>query len=323
MRRLFLSALTCLCLGAGFPAEAQDKASLRLNWLAYGFHAPFYLGVERGIYKQNGIDLTVGEGQGSGRAVQAVAAGSDTFGLADGTAIVGTAAKGAPVQAVMGIMNRSPNGVIVRKDSGITDLKGLEGQTIAATTGEAGLVVFPAVLRSQKIAPDAIRFLRVDGAAKLVAVLEKRAVGVLGGIENQALILEQRGLPVTTMLYSDLGVNSIGLAILATSDTIKNNPDLVRRFTVATRASFELAAREPEAAIAALSAIKPNLERDLSLAQLKAGLKLMASPRGPNQPVGWMAAEDWSETLALMKEFQNLETTMPAEAFWTNAYLPK
>lgn len=323
MRRTLLAVLFGLSLaglGSGGVARAEDKVTFRLNWLAYGFHAPFYYGVSAGIYKAHGIALEIGEGQGSGRAVQAVAAGSDMFGLADGTAIVGGASKGAPVQAVMGIMNRSPNGVIVRRDSGITDLKGLEGQTIAATTGEAGLVVFPAVLRSQKMAPDTVRFLRVDGATKLVAVLEKRAAGVLGGVENQALILEQRGLPVTTLLYSDLGVNSIGLAILTTTDLEKKNPDLVRRFIAATRESFERAAKEPDAAVKALLVVKPTLDPALSVAQLKTGLPLMQSPHGAGKPVGWMAPEDWVETLSLMKEFQGLETNEPATFFWTNSF---
>lgn len=326
MRRRILAAVAAAMLATALQvgaARADDKASLRLNWLAYGFHAPFYLGVAKGLYRAQGIDLTVGEGQGSGRAVQIVAAGSDTFGLADGTAIVSGAAHGVPVVAVMGIMDQSPNGVIVRKDSGITTLAGLKGETLAATTGEAGLTVFPAVMRSQKIPADAIRILRVDGAAKLVAVLEKRAVGVLGGIENQALILEQRGLPVTTLLYSSLGVNSIGLAILTTGDTAKANPDLVRRFVAATRVSFELAAREPDAAIDALLAVKPTLDRGLSMAQLQTGLPLMRSTHGPDKPVGWMAPEDWAETLALMKEYQGLETDMPASAFWTDAFLPR
>lgn len=321
MRR-WLAALAVLCL-LPLAARAEDAASLRLNWLAYGFHAPFYFGVAKGIYRAHGIGLAIGEGQGSGRAMQIVAAGSDTFGLADGTAIVAGAARGVPVQAVMGIMERSPNGVIVRKDSGIATIAGLRGQTIAATTGEAGLTVFPAVLRSQKLPADTVHFLRVDGAAKLVAVLENRAVGVLGGVENQALILEQRGLPVTTLLYSDYGVNSVGLAILATTALEASNPDLVRRFVAATRESFEAAAQQPDAAIDALLAAKPTLDRALSLSQLRTGLPLMQSPHAPGKPVGWMAPEDWSDTLALMKEFQGLETDMPATAFWTDAFLPK
>ena len=323
MHRRLLAAVIGTFLAIAAPARAEDHVTFRLNWLAYGFHAPFYLGAARGLYKAQGIDIEIGEGQGSGRAVQAVAAGSDMFGLADGTAIVGGAAKGAPVHAVMGIMNRSPNGVIVRRDSGITSLAGLKGLTLAATTGEAGLIVFPAVLRSQKLPTDFVTFLRVDGATKLVAVLEKRAAGILGGVENQALILEQRGLPVTTLLYSDLGVNSIGLAIFTTTDLEKRNPDLVKRFTAATRASFELAAREPEAAIKALLAIKPTLEADLSLAQLKAGMTLMRSANAPAAPLGQMSERDWADTVALMKEFQGLDTTLPATAFWTNAFLPQ
>ncbi len=321
MTRIILAALAAICLTT--PAHADDKASLRLNWLAYGFHAPFYLGVARGLYKQHGIDLDIGEGQGSGRAVQAVAAGSDTFGLADGTSIVAGIARGVPIQAVMGIMNSGPNGIIVPKASGITDLKGLAGATIAATTGEASLVLLPAVLRAQKLPPDHLRALRVDGAAKLVAVLEKRAAGMLGGIENQAIILDQRGTPTTTLLFSELGANTLGLAILVTTDLAKKDPALIRRFAAATRAAYDLAAKEPEAAIDALVAVKPTLDRALSMAQLKAGMLLMQSPNGRGKPTGVMSDEDWTGTVALMKEFQGLETTLPPTAFWTNEFLPK
>ena len=320
MKRLLLGAMALLWVGT---AHAEDKATLRLNWLMYGFHTPFYLGVEKGLYKQNGIDLTIGEGQGSARAVQIVASGSDTFGLADGGSIIAGATKGAPVRAVMGIMNRSPYGIAIRKDSGITSLKGLQGKTLAATTGEAGLVVFPAILKRNGMAPDSITFLRVDGEAKLVAILQNRVVGILAGIENQALILPKRGLPVTVLGYPELGVNTEGLAIIASQDTLQKSPDLVRRFIRATRAAFELAAKDPEAAIAAGMKVKPDMDHDLALAQLKAGMTLMKSPHGTAQPVGWMAAQDWADTVQLMKDYQDLKTDLPATSFWTDAYLPK
>ena len=325
MRRTFLMAVAAL-VGAGLwamPVHAEDKATLRLNWLLYGFHTPFYLGVDEGFYKRNGIDLTIGEGQGSGRAVQIVASGSDTFGLADGSSIIAGVTKGAPVRAVMGIMNRSPYGIAIRKDSGITTLQGLAGKTLAATTGEAGLVVFPAILKRNNMATDAIAFLRVDGEAKLVAILQNRVVGILAGVENQALILPKRGLPVTVLSYPDLGVNTEGLAILASRDTLQKDPDLVRRFIIATRMAFEAAAKNPEAAIAAGMKVKPDMDHDLSLAQLKAGMTLMQSPHGADQPVGWMAAQDWADTLQLMKDYQDLKTDMPPTAFWTDEFLPK
>ncbi|UFN49445.1 ABC transporter substrate-binding protein [Roseomonas sp. OT10] len=320
-RRQFLAA-SGAALAAPAVAQAPQAASLRLNWLLYGFHAPFLYGVERGLYREAGVDLTVGEGQGSARAVQIVAAGSDTFGLSDGTSIIAGAARGAPLRAVMGIMNRSPFAVIVREDSGIRVMADLRGKTIAATTGEAGLTIFPALLRANKMGADDVRFLRVDGAGKMVATLEGRTVGLLGGFENQALVLPQRGTPVRSLLYADNGVNTVGLAIHTTRETQARNPDLVRRFVAATRRAFEQAEREPEAAIDALLKVKPDFDRALSLAQLKAGMTLMRSARAMDKPIGAMAPEDWSETLALMKEFQELRTDLPAEAFYTNEFAP-
>ena len=87
------------------PAAALDKVSFRLNWYFGGAHSPFQLGLERGYYRDEGIDLTINEGRGSANTVQVVAAGSDTFGLADSSSVVATAAKGAEIKSVMSLLN--------------------------------------------------------------------------------------------------------------------------------------------------------------------------------------------------------------------------
>lgn len=47
------------------PAYAADKVTLMLNWYIYGGHAPFYYGKE-GLFVEQGIDLEIQEGRGSG-----------------------------------------------------------------------------------------------------------------------------------------------------------------------------------------------------------------------------------------------------------------
>lgn len=322
MKRL-MGILAGLAILASVPAAAQEKATLRLNWLIYGFHTPFYLGVERGYYKAEGIDLEIGEGQGSGRAVQIIAAKGDTFGLSDGASIINGVTKGAPIKAVMGIMNTTPFAIIARADSGIKSMKDFEGKTIAATTGEAGLTILPALLKNAKLDPAKINFLRVDGPTKIVAVLEKRAEALLGGSENQPFILEQRGVQSIVFNYADHGVNTMGLAIHVHADTLKDKPKMVEGFIRATRKAFEAAEKDPAAAIAAGLKVKPDMDKDMALKQLQAGLKLVRSKAAPNAPIGTMAQADWTMTLDLMKEFQDLKTEMTASNFFTNDLLPK
>ncbi len=322
MKRLPLFAISILVALAG-SAAAQERATLRLNWLIYGFHSPFYLGVERGYYKAEGIDLEVGEGKGSGAAVQVIGAKGDTFGLSDGASIINGITKGAPIKAVMGIMNTTPFAVIAREDANIKTVKDLEGKTIAATAGEAGLVIMPALIKANKLDESKLNFLRVDGATKLVATLEKKADAMLGGSENQVFVLEQRGLKTTVLNYADYGVNTMGLAIHVHNDTLKDKPKLVEGFVRATQKAFAEAEKDPAAAIAAGMKAKPDMDKDMAMKQLLAGLKLVRSRAAPTAPVGLMQAGDWQMTLDLMKEYQELKTDLKADAFYTNAHLPK
>jgi len=318
MKTLLKLAALALALAIAPAAFAQEKASLRLNWLYYGFHSFFPLGVDKGFYKDEGIELAIGEGKGSGVAVQIVGAKSDTFGLSDGASVIAGATKGAPIVAVMGVMNKSPFAVIARADANIKTVKDLEGKTIAATTGEAGLTIFPSIVQANKLNGDAIKFVRVDGAGKLVAMLEKRVDAMLGGLENQSLILAQRGLAVTNIAYADVGANTLGLVIHVHKDTLAASPRLVQGFVRATQKSIDYAEKNPDEAIAALARIKPDLDKDLAMKQLKAGLTLVRANGSAGQPIGWMNPDDWDNTLKMGRDYSELKTDMKASDFYVN-----
>ena len=68
---LFAAALTA---GGAF-AQPMTKIDFQLNWKISGDHAPYYVAMEKGWFKQEGLDVNVMIGQGSGFAVQMVDAG--------------------------------------------------------------------------------------------------------------------------------------------------------------------------------------------------------------------------------------------------------
>ena len=316
-------AIVCAAIGLGSSAaSANDAVSLRLNWLLSGVHSIFYYGIAKGFYKDAGIDLTIGEGQGSARTIQVVATGGDTFGLVDSGSIIGGVVRGAPVKAVLGIMNTSPYGISFREDAGVTKISDAVGKTIAATAGEATLALLPAVWKANNIDGSKIRILNVDGPGKLVAVLEKRTDGLLAGLEGQVIILSQKGMKQKVFSLAELGVNTVGLVIVANDKTLANQ-DLVKRFVGATIKALDATRADPAAAVAAVLAAKPTGDKALLTEQLEVSLKLVPSPSAPSAPTGEMNAEDWKRTLELMKTYQDIKTELPAEAFYTNAFIAK
>src|SRR5215213_4045788 len=207
-------------------AWAQDKASLRLNWYLGGLHVPFYYGKDRGFYAAEKIDLTINEGRGSANTVQVVAAGSDTFGMADSSSVIGLAAKGAEVKSVMSLLNSTGFAVVSMASAGIRTPKDLEGKRLAVSPGDPLGQLFAELAAVNGIDMSKISMVQVDPAAKVVAVLEKKADALLGGADDQFFLIKQRGIEPAALRFADHGANIVGMTIMTKADLVKSNPDL-------------------------------------------------------------------------------------------------
>jgi NitT/TauT family transport system substrate-binding protein len=309
-------------LAASSAAMAQDAVSLRLNWYMGGLHVPFYYGKEKGFYKDEGIDLTINEGRGSANTVQVVAAGSDTFGLADSSSVIATAAKGAEVKSVMSLLNSTGFSVVSLASAGIKTPKDLEGKKLAVSPGDPLGQLFRALAAHNKLDMGKITFVQVDPAAKVVSVLEKRVDALLGGADDQYFLIKYKGEEPAALRYADHGANIVGMTILTQESTIKNKADLVRRFVKATQRSWEEAKKNPEGAVDATMKVKADLNRNSQLDQLKVDLDLLDSPNSKGR-IGWGDQKDWDGTLALLKQYRDVATDKPWTAFHTNEFLPK
>ncbi len=323
-RRTLLGAAAAVSIAllAGLPAQAADAVSLRLNWYLVGFHAPIYLGKERGFFSDEGIDLTINEGRGSGVAVKVVGAKDDLFGIADAGTMIIAANKGIPVKAVMSPMNISPFGVVSRADANIRTPKDLEGKRLAVTAGDSLTQLFPAVIKANGLDKSKIDMIFVDPAAKVVAVLEKKADALLGSADAQFFQIEAKGVKASALNFADIGVNTVGLSVIAHEDTVKEKADLIKRFVKAMQRSFEAAKKDPDAAITAAVKSKPDVNADVLKGQLMVDLDLLESPASKGKGIGYGAADDWNRTLSLLKEYRGLKTAREASSFYTNEFLP-
>jgi NitT/TauT family transport system substrate-binding protein len=78
--RTIAASLCALALAAVTPAQAQgtapDRALLQLDGIPTGGHAAYFAVVARGCWREQGIELALTRGYGSGDAVNRVIAGA-------------------------------------------------------------------------------------------------------------------------------------------------------------------------------------------------------------------------------------------------------
>jgi len=311
-----------MTLGAT-ASHAADQASLRLNWVLIGQHPPYYLGVERGFYTDEGIDLTINEGRGSGAAVQLVAGGEDTFGIADTGAVIAGRAKGAPVTVIMSLFRTSNLGVTCRADANVQTLTDLYGKKVAVTAGDALHQMWPGLVSVNKLDESQISLVFMDPAAKPLSVLAGRTECLLGGVDDQAITIENQGTPVSIIRFADNGFNTLTLGAFTNQKVIDESPDLVNRFVRATVKSWQAAIADPAAAIAAAAKAKPGINEEILRAQFDASVLLLQRPDGSDAPFGLATAEDWAETLRILKTFRELVTDVADADHYDYTHLPQ
>ena len=309
-------------------AFAADKVIFRTNWLFYGSHAIFFLGIDKGLYAQDNLDVVVKQGNGSGATTRLVANKDSTFAYCSAVTMMKLAAQGAPVMSVATIDAMGTDAVIVNPDSGIKTFKDLEGKKVLTTAGAGVNTLFPVAAKNAGVDIDKIQITNVAESALVSSYLQGLAPAMLGGIDDKPAEIEANGgkTPVA-FNYADYGVAQPGYAIVAHRDTVKDNPDLVKRFVHATLEAVAAAKANPDEAVKSLINWKASTEDEKEKVQarkvLDVTLSILISPNNKDKQIGLNVEADWASALDLLKKYSHVETNMKASEFYTNDFLPK
>lgn len=322
MKRVLVAAAVAIVAGVAFQAAAQQPRAMKLtlNFLAGGPQAGFMLAKKLGYYKDVGIDLTIEEGKGSATTAQQVATGQTDVGFADAPAAMQIRSKGAPVKIIAPILQTNGFAIISIEGSGIKSPKDLVGKKLAVQPGTAQTTLLDAILAENKLDKGRLDIVNIDPAALVGALLEKKVDAILAGADFQSVQMRDRGFKVNDILYRDVGVPTVGLAIIARDDRLKESPDLYRNFVAASLKGWDEARRNPDAAAAAVTEQFPSAGKDQILKQLNVDLMLVCAPGAPS--LGRVPDKNWQTTFDLLTMYLNLPKDKPIGDYYSNDFLP-
>jgi NitT/TauT family transport system substrate-binding protein len=314
-----MAGCTLAGVAPGF-AQAMDKTNLRFNWSWVGNYAPVVMGVQRGYFKDLGLDLRLDQGKGSGATVRQAGTKNDKFVWADQSAVFVAAARGVPIKTLM-VMAYSNLAVIwIEGRASVKSGKDLIGRKISATPGDGNTQMWPAVLAANNLKPTDVEMVFMDGTAAPAALREGRVDLMLGGASDQAASLRSVGVPARATMFAELGVPTLGSGVVTHPDTIKESPELCRKLIAGLQKSWEEGLKDPEAAI---QAIIRHSDTPLSEKVLRDSLQVFSSLLTKKMPMGYIDPAEMQKTLDLLKQYGNVKTDMPATAFYTNEFVSK
>jgi NitT/TauT family transport system substrate-binding protein len=313
-------AAACLALGATVaPAQAQTaslkKITFLTNYTFHGRHSPFFVGLEKGYYRDAGFDIQIQPATGSGFVITAVDSGKADYGMAEAASVVQAVAKGAKVKSFMVFTDISTSGLASLEP--YKTLESLKGKRIAASQTDSARVILPILLDRHKVDPASVQWLAADPGVYSSLLLSGQTDLFTASIDGDIPALEKvaapRGKKVYFSSFADWGDDVFGYLLIAKDTSLASDPDAARRFADATRKAVDYAIAHPDETAKIMVKHNPALNYDTTLAQWRQTIKSIRTPYEKKHGYGIATEDRVQRTIDLVKTAMKLDTSLKAQ----------
>jgi NitT/TauT family transport system substrate-binding protein len=332
---LLVAALAVAALLPG-PGGAQPKPlrpyTLILDFVPTGEYVPHYTALEKGFYRDEGLDVKILRGQGSGDTVKRIAAGQGDVGIADISALIAARANtDVKVKAIALWYRRPPHGIFVRSDSPIKTSKDLEGKKLAISPGNSHQILWPVFEKLSGLKPNSVTWVSMDAASMPPALIRGATDAVPFFVVHEARIrkiAQQQNADIRVLAaWADLGFDVASTSLVAREDSIAKEPEALKAFLRATLKGADYAFRDKhyEEGVGYLIKSHPEVDKDgaLGAAQVATRFVYADEVTSGKVAVGQFEPARVEKTRDLYTQYLELKRKVALEEIYTNDLLPE
>lgn len=323
--RFFLAVLAFAA--SAVTAEAQTRIKMTLDWRFEGQTSFMWLGLQRGYFQQEGLEVQVDAGVGSTAAIQRIHTGAYDMGLGDMSALIeyyGNNPGQTRLQMVYLQYDEAPLAYYAWKKTGAKSIADLAGKSIAGQPFEVTRKMFPVFARAAKIDPASVKWVTVDSQLRSNAVIKGDAFAC-GGFFTVPLEFEARGVKredIVELKVSDVGVRVYGNGLMVSNELIAKNPKAVQGFVRAMNRSFREMLAEPDASIKALNARDPLTEYKQEMERLSLLRPAILTSRTRVTGLGYVDKATLENQIEYVNSSVQLKAKPAADQLFNSSFLP-
>ena len=312
VRRFFALGMVIACLSlssvAAIAQATPVKIKFALDWRFEGPSSLFLLPLAKGYFAQEGLDVSIDAGAGSGITVSRIASGVYDMGFADLGAMMefianNPATAAGRMQAVYLVYEQAPLAVFSLKKSNINKPSDLEGKTLGAPVFDPTRKLFSLFTKANGVDASKLNWKTMDPALRETMLVRGEVDAVTGFYFTSLMNLNARGVKdedIAVMQFVDYGVKMYGNSIVASQSFIDSNPKAIAAFLRAfTRGAREVIA-DPDAAIKYVRDREPLIDVDVEKRRLR--LAIAASVGTPNFKANGIGTADKAQVEGMVRQ---------------------
>ena len=235
---LFFAAIFSLL--AAFPLHAE-VIHLQLRWHHQFQFAGYYAALEKGYYKDEGLDVELHAGTPDHKPVPEVLAGRAQY--AEGNSeVLQYRLKGEPLVALAAIFQYSASTLLTRADSGINTAHDLVGKKVMTNMKEDA--DFHAMFLNEGIPLDKVGI--IPSSYNLEDLISGKVDAFNAYTTNEPYFLQQRGIAYKLIDPKDYRINFYSDILFTTETELRKNPERVNAMRRATLKGWAYAMNHPD-----------------------------------------------------------------------------
>jgi NitT/TauT family transport system substrate-binding protein len=270
----FAAPLLAAALAWPLPAGAETAVHLKLDRKIDGPAAPFFVAIDRGYFKAEGLDVTIDAATADPQdTLKLLTAKRYDLAVADINRLIEFRDQtGSGIKAVFAVFDKPPAAIIARRSRGIVAPGDLVGKTVAAPASEPASARWPIFAKATDIDAAKVNVENVGQAVRDPMLASGEVDAVTGFAFMTYVDLKDRGVPqddLVVWLMADYGVELYGDAIMASEDFIAEKPDALRGFLRAYVKGLKETVRDPAGAIESVLRRSDGAKKDVELERLR------------------------------------------------------
>jgi NitT/TauT family transport system substrate-binding protein len=321
-------AILAVAAGLASPAMAQTDVKFALDWKFEGPSAPYFVAIDKGYYKAEGLNVTIDTGPGSVAGIARVAAGTYPIGFFDINSLVKFRDQNPDkaVKAVLMVYDKPPFAIATTTKTGITKPKDLEGKVLGAPAADGAFAQWKAFVKENGIDDSKVKIDNVGFPVREPMLADGKVDAITGFSFSMYFNLLQKGLKpddIKTILMADHGLVLYGNAIMVNPDYAKANPKVVAGFVRATIKGVLDTIRDPDGAIKSVMKRNDTGDEKIELERLKMSLRdNFVTPWVKQNGFGGVDMARLAKSLDQIALTYEFKARPKAEDIFTGEYLP-